>query len=184
MRTRLVGLSLVVSLVLVGAAACSSGGGSDSASSGSGPSTTAAGGGSATTSGGSSKGGGSSGGKVDCDALRTAQQDLLSVQLLAQLRDPESIKGIKDHTIGNLDLDKFLASMKTLHALDTYGGPLGDPKAAIDVYEKAANDAKPLFDAAAPAQADIDAYNASIGTTAEFLGHQTAIAGAFDTAGC
>ena len=180
MRSRLATASLVLSLALV-LAACG-GGSSDTASSGS------SGGGASTTAadGGSSSGsdGGSSDASVDCAAIKTAATELLQVQLLAQIRDPESIASMKQGTIGSLDLDKFLAAMATLHALDSSSSPMGDPKAAIATYEQAAKEAKPLIDAAAPTQADIDAYNQSIGTTTEFLGHQTAIAGAMDAAGC
>ena len=116
--------------------------------------------------------------------LKTAAEQLLSVQLMAQIRDPESIASFKSGTIGNLDFDKFLAAMQTLHALDGHDGVLGDPKEAIDIYEKAATDAKALFEKDSPTQADIDAFNASIGTTGEFLGHQAAISGGLEEAGC
>jgi hypothetical protein len=124
------------------------------------------------------------GGKVDCSAIRTAGQELLSVQLLAQLTTPDAVASIKDKTIGNLDLDSFLAAMQQLHALDGYASPLGDPKAAIDAYETAARAAKVLFATTPVTQAAIDAYAPNVGTVAAFLGHQAAIAGAMDAAGC
>lgn len=124
------------------------------------------------------------GGKVDCVALKAAAVELLGVQLLAQLNTADTIASIKSKSFGNLDLDRFLAAMATLHALDPYKSALGDPKPAIDAYEKAANAAKILFAADPMTQAAIDTYNQNVGTTGEFLGHQTAIAGAMDTAGC
>ena len=109
-------------------------------------------------------------GKVDCAAIRTAAQQLLAVQLLAQLKTPEGIAPIKAKQIGDLDLDTFLAAMKVLHALDSYASPLGDPKAAIDFYEKAGAAAKVLFATDPITQDAIDAYNVNVGTVADFLG--------------
>ena len=123
-------------------------------------------------------------GKVDCAAIRTAAQQLLAVQLLAQLKTPEGIAPIKAKQIGDLDLDTFLAAMKVLHALDPYASPLGDPKAAIDFYEKAGAAAKVLFATDPITQDAIDAYNVNVGTVADFLGRQAAISGAMGSAGC
>lgn len=123
-------------------------------------------------------------GKVDCAAIKTAAQELLSVQLLAQLKTPDAIAGIKAKQIGNLDLDTFLAAMHTLHALDSYSSVLGDPKAAIDFYEKAGAAAKVLFATDPMTQAAIDTYNQNVGTVVDFIGHQSAISGAMGTAGC
>jgi hypothetical protein len=124
------------------------------------------------------------GGNVDCATIRTAAQKLLMVQLLAQLRTPDTIEQIKTKQIGGLDLDAFLAAMHDLHALDAYSSPLGDPKAAIDFYEKAGRAAQVLFATDPITQAAIDTYNQNVGTVAEFLGHQIAISGAVDAAGC
>ena len=124
------------------------------------------------------------GGKVDCVAIKAAAVELLGVQLLAQLKTPDAIASIKSKSIGNLDLDRFLAAMATLHALDSYKSALGDPKPAIDAYEKAANAARVLFATDPMTQAAIDTYNQNVGTTTAFLGGQTAIAGAMDAAGC
>ena len=85
-------------------------------------------------------------GSVDCATVKTAAQQLLMVQFLAQLRNPDTIEQIRSKQIGNLDLDTFLAAMHELHALD--------------------------------------AYNQNVGTVSGFLGHQAAIAGAMDAAGC
>jgi hypothetical protein len=124
-------------------------------------------------------------GQVDCEAIKTAGQQLLAVQLLAQLRTPENVAAIKDKEIGNLDLDAFLAALAVLHALDAYPSVLGDPKAAIDKYEEAARAAKVLFETEPVTQAAIDAFNSqNIGTAGEFLAGQAAIAGAIDAAGC
>ncbi|HEY4378013.1 MAG TPA: hypothetical protein VGM93_12685 [Acidimicrobiales bacterium] len=186
MRTRITALAVLIAVAAF-AAGCSSGCSNDDKQAGSnGPDTSATtvalGGASSNGSPSSNPSGG--GGKVDCDAIKAAQPELISLQLLAQLKDPDTIQQIKSHTIGNLDLDKFLAAMKTLHALDGAKGVFGDPKAAIDIYEKAATDAKALFAADPPTQAAIDAYDRSIGTPDEFLGHQTAIAGALGADGC
>jgi hypothetical protein len=123
-------------------------------------------------------------GTVDCTTIKAAAQDLLMIQFLAQLKNPETIESIRTQQIGGLDLDKFLASMHDLHALDSYASPLGDPKAAIDVYEKAGKAAQVLFATKPMTQAAIDTYNQNVGTVGEFLGHQIAISGALDAAGC
>lgn len=124
------------------------------------------------------------GAKVDCAAITTAAQQLIAVQFLAQLNTPSVIESIKSKAIGNLDLDVFLSAMHTLHALDAYPSVLGDPKAAIDFYEKAANAAKVLFATDPMTQAAIDTYNLNVGSVGDFIGHQGAIAGAMDEAGC
>jgi len=124
------------------------------------------------------------GGQVDCAAIKTAAQQLLAVQFLAQLRNPDTIESIKTGQIGGLDLDKFLVGMNDLHALDSFSSPLGDPKAAIEVYEKAGRAAQVLFATEPITQAAIDTYNENVGTVGEFLSHQVAISGAIDAAGC
>jgi hypothetical protein len=123
-------------------------------------------------------------GQVDCTTIKTAAQQLLAIQFLAQLKNADTIQQIKAKRIGNLDLDTFLAGMHDLHALDAYPSPLGDPKAAIDFYEKAGAAAKVLFATEPITQAAIDTYNVNVGTVSAFLGPQTAIAGAMDAAGC
>lgn len=123
-------------------------------------------------------------GKVDCTAIKAAAVHLLDIQLLAQLTTPDAVASIKAKEIGNYDPDAFLAALHTLHALDGYGGPLGDPKAAIDFYETAGQAAKVLFATDPMTQAAIDTYNKNVGSIGDFLGHQTAIAGAMSTAGC
>lgn len=123
-------------------------------------------------------------GKVDCDAMKAAAVQLIAVQLLAQLNTPEAVASIKSKEIGNLDPDAFIAGMQTLHALDAYPSVLGDPKAAIDFYIKAAKAAKVLFATEPVTQAAIDAYMQNVGTVADFLGHQAAISGAMGAAGC
>jgi len=127
---------------------------------------------------------GQSAGQVECAAITTAGQQLFAVQLLAQLTTPDTIEAIRDKEIGNLDLDAFLSAMGELHALDAYTSPLGDPKAAIDVYEKAGAAAKVLFATEPITQAAIDTYNQNVGTVGDFLGRQIAISGAIDEAGC
>jgi len=106
------------------------------------------------------------------------------VQFLAQLTNPDAVLAVKSHQIGNLDLEKFLAAMHELHTLDSHPGVLGDPKPAIDFYEKAGNAAKVLFATDPITQAAIDTYNQNVGTLTEFLGHQSAIAAAIGEAGC
>ena len=123
-------------------------------------------------------------GKVDCTAINTAAQQLFMIQFLAQLKTPETVEQIRTKQMGNLDLDAFLAGLHDLHALDSYSSPLGDPKAAIDFYEKAGKAAQVLFAADPITQAAIDGYNTNVGTIADFLGHQIAISGAIDAAGC
>jgi hypothetical protein len=123
-------------------------------------------------------------GSVDCDALKTAAEQLIGIQLLAQLRSPDNVESIRNKVIGNLDLDAMLAALRELHALDGQSSVLGDPKAAIEVYEEAATAAKTLFATDPITQDAIDAYNEHVGGVAQFLGHQAAIAGAMDSAGC
>ena len=122
--------------------------------------------------------------EVDCTVIEAAGQQLLALQFLAQLKNPETIEQIRTQQIGNLDLDVFLAAMHDLHALDSYASPLGDPKAAIDLYEKAGQAAQVLFATDPMTQAAIDTYNENVGPVSEFLGHQIAISGAVDEAGC
>ena len=124
-------------------------------------------------------------GQVDCAAIEEAGKQLVGIQLMAQLTNPDTVASIRDKQIGNLDLDAMLAALAVLHALDGYSSPLGDPKAAIDDYEKAARAAKELFATEPITQAAIDAFNAeNVGTVGTFLGRQAAIAGAIDEAGC
>ena len=123
-------------------------------------------------------------GKLDCAAIKTAAAELINAQFLAQLTSPDVVAQVKAKQFGNLDPDAFIAAMETLHALDGYASPLGDPKAAIDVYENAAKAAKVLFATDPMTQAAIDTYKQNIGTVADFLGHQVAIAGALDKAHC
>ncbi len=125
------------------------------------------------------------GGSVDCTAVKAATAKILvSVQLLAQMRDPDGVAAVKSKTIGNFDPDEFLAALHELHALDGQTSVMGDPKAAIDAYEEAGEAAKTLFATDPVTQDAIDAYNTHVGTIGEFLGHQGAIAGAMDAAGC
>ena len=109
---------------------------------------------------------------------------VLWLQLLAQLDSPETIESIKSKHIGNLDIDKFLADMKTLHALDSHPSPLGDPRESIDFYEKTAKAAAVLFAADPIDQAAIDTYTVNVKPISTFLGHQTAIIAALDAANC
>jgi hypothetical protein len=123
-------------------------------------------------------------GAVDCAAINMAAQQLFAVQLLAQLKTPDTIESIKTKAIGNLDLDAFLAALVVLHALDAHPSVLGDPKAAIDFYEKAGKAAKVLFATEPMTQAAIDTYNQNVGTVSDFISHQAAISGAMGEAGC
>jgi hypothetical protein len=123
-------------------------------------------------------------GKPDCAAINVAAQQLLMVQLLAQLKSVDTIEPIRTKQLGSLDLDAFLAGMHDLHVLDSYSSPLGDPKAAIDYYETAGKAAKVLFGTDPITQAAIDTYNQNVGTVGDFIGHQSAISGAMGSAGC
>jgi len=123
-------------------------------------------------------------GAVDCTVVKAAAQKLLMIQLLAQLTTPDNVASIKSKQIGDLDIDAFLAAMHDLHALDAVSSALGDPKAAIDVYEQAGKAAQVLFATDPVTQAAIDTYMKNVGTVSDFLGHQVAIAGAIDAAHC
>lgn len=124
-------------------------------------------------------------GQVDCTAIKAAAEALVGLQLLAQFTTPETVASIKSRQIGNLDLEAMLSALDDLHVLDAYSSPLGDPKAAIEFYEKAAQAAKVLFAAEPITQAAIDTYNReNVGTVAAFLGRQVAISGAVGAAGC
>lgn len=139
-----------------------------------------------STKPGSSAGSGATakpGAQVDCAAMELAAQQLIGIQLLAQLTSPDSIESIK--SLGSLDIDKMLSAFATLHALDGVSSPLGDAKASIATYEKAAKAARTLLAMDPVTQAAIDAYNSeNVGTIADFLGKQVAISGALDAAGC
>lgn len=175
MRTRLL-LSTVLCTVLL--AACSGGGGSASTAR---PATNAQ----ASSGPAADTAAPAGGGSVDCTAVKAALAKIIvSVQLLAQMRDPASVEGVQSKTIGNFDPDEFLGALHELHALDGQTSVMGDPKAAINAYEDAGQAAKALFATKPVTQAAIDAYNTHVGTIAEFLGHQGAIAGAMDSAHC
>ena len=173
-------IKLVVPVLLVALLAAACGGGGTASSANPSP----AGGSQAPAAQPSDAAAPAGNGKADCAKIKTAAANLLMVQLLAQLRTPDAIEPIKTRQIGNLDLDQFLASMHDLHALDAYSSPLGDPKAAIDFYEEAGKAAQTLFATDPITQAAIDAYNQHVGTVADFLGHQGAIAAAMSAAGC
>jgi hypothetical protein len=175
MPTRLV---IPTAILVVLLAAC--GGGTGSGTSGN-PATTAAQG-STGQSGDTLAPAGN--GSVDCARIKTAAQQLLAIQFLAQLTTPETIEAIKSKQIGNLDLDAFLSGMHDLHALDGRASALGDPKAAIAFYEEAGKAAQTLFATEPITQAAIDTYSQKVGTVGDFLSHQIAIAGAIDAAGC
>ena len=122
-------------------------------------------------------------GTIDCAKLTEAATQLFALQLLAQMTTPENIESIK--SVGNLDLDKMLSAFADLHALDGVSSALGDAKASIDFYEKAAKAAKSLLAMDPVTQVAIDAYNKdNVGSVADFLGKQLAISGAMDAAGC
>jgi hypothetical protein len=121
-------------------------------------------------------------GAVDCVAIKTAAVELLGIQLLAQLKSADAVAQIKAKQFGNLDLDRFLAAMHTLHALDGRRSPLGDPKPDIEFYEKAGTAAKVLFAADPVTQAALDTYNENVGSVTAFIGHQTSISAAIDEA--
>jgi hypothetical protein len=176
MRTRLL-LSTLLGAVLL--AACSGGGGTASTAK---PAATIA---RATSGQPADTAAPAGGGSVDCTAVKAAMARIIvSVQLLAQMRDADGIEAIKSKTIGDFDPDEFLAALRDLHALDGQTSVMGDPKAAIDAYEDAGRAAKTLFATKPVTQAAIDAYTAHVGTMGDFLGHQGAIAGAMDSPGC
>ena len=84
------------------------------------------------------------GGSVDCTAVKAALAKIIvSVQLLAQMRDPAGVDAVKSKTIGDFDPDEFLAALHDLHALDGQTSVMGDPKAAIDAYEEGARPRRP-----------------------------------------
>jgi hypothetical protein len=74
--------------------------------------------------------------------------------------------------------------MHVLHVLDGTSTPLGDPKPAIDAYEQAAQAAQVLFATDPVTQSAIDAYLEHVGSVADFIGHQAAIAAAISDTGC
>lgn len=173
MRTKLVTPILFIALV----AAC--GGGTSATAKPAAPNAAASAGQAADTAAPAGNG------SVDCAKVKAAAAKIIvSVQLLAQMRDPSGVEAVKSGTVGNLDLDEFLAALKDLHALDGQTSVMGDPKAAIDAYEKAGEAAKTLFATDPVTQDAIDAYNTNVGKLTDFLGHQGAIAGAMDSAGC
>jgi len=167
---------LVVAAFVLLVAACGGGSGSSS------------GAGSPTPTGGSrtpaTAAASSGNGSVDCAKIKAAGVQLLAVQLLAQMRDPDSAEAVKTKQIGNFDPDQFLAAMQDLHALDGTSSVFGSPKEAIDTYVTAAKAAKTLFATEPITQAAVGTYLQDVGTITEFLGHQAAISAAMDAAGC
>ena len=120
---------------------------------------------------------------VDCTKLKAAAASLIGLQFLAQLTTPESVESIK--SISSFDLNGMIAGLADLHALDSVSSPLGNAKASIDFYEKAAKAAKTLLAMEPVTQAALDAYNKdNVGSVADFLGKQMAISGAMSEAGC
>lgn len=172
--------SLLVGLVLA-LSACGGGGGQsgDGASAGDGTSTTAVREARTTTT---TVDPGAPGGI--CTRLDEAAEQLDQVPLFLQLTTPDNVNAIKAKLIGDLDLDEFFRAMVVLHQLDGSSSPLGDPRDAINAYERAAVEAKPLFAAPSPSQASINAYQDVIGDPGTFLAHQTPIAAALTEAGC
>jgi hypothetical protein len=119
-----------------------------------------------------------------CAELNEAAAQLDLAPVFLQLDSPEDVAAARAKLLGDLDLDVFYRAMVTLHQLDGFDGPLGDPSSAIDVYEEAAVKALPLFEVANPNQADINAYQASLGDPGAFLSYQSPIAAALSDAGC
>lgn len=181
MRTRIFLPLVFAAVVLAGCGSSGSTAKSSDANGAKGGVTTAVPGGAPS---GSAASGGTHG-KVDCAAVKSAAgRMIVDVQLLAQLDSPESATSIKNHEIGNLDPDRFLADMTTLHQLDGISTPLGNPKDSIDFYETAAKAAKVLFASDPIDQAAVDTYVKQAGPTGSFLSHQTAISAAMESAHC
>ena len=120
----------------------------------------------------------------DCAKLRKASQQLASVQLLAQLDNPQTIGQLKANPDLPLDLDAFLEAMETLHQLDGVETSIGDPKESIDFYKTTADLAQVLFAADPPTQGAIDEYQATLGERSDFLSRQAVIAAGLDAVGC
>lgn len=128
-------------------------------------------------------GGGS--GDFDCAEIEESLLVLgIPIQLMAQVRDPANFQSIKDGVMVQLDIDAFLASVQELRVLEAFQSPLGDPGESLDVYEEAGLAMKVLMEKDTVTQADIDEYNTNVVEVGEFLGHQIAISGALDEAGC
>ena len=124
-------------------------------------------------------------GSVDCTKVKAAVAKIVvSVQLLAQMHDPDGVAAVKSKTIGDFDPDEFLAALKDLHALDGQTSVLGDPKAAIDAYEAAGQAAKTLFARIRSRRRPSTTTTRASAAITDFLGHQGAIAGAMDAADC
>lgn len=124
-------------------------------------------------------------GKADCASLKKAAAQLVvGIQLLAQMRSPEAVAGVKDKVVGDFDPDAFIAALQQLHAIDNASSPLGNPKTAIDNYIAAAQAAKILLAKDKVSQADVDAYLTKVGTISDFIGGQVPISAALSAAGC
>ncbi len=125
---------------------------------------------------------------VDCAALIAAGKKLVGIQLMAQVKTPDSVANMKKERGLRVDTDLTLAALGTLHGLDGRG----DAKDAIDFYENATREYAKLLANDAPTQADVDAYNKAIGidpadlrgSLGRFLGKQAAISTALNQAGC
>lgn len=159
-------LALLAVAVLVAACGAGAPGGAASAGAASGPAA-------------------SSAAKPNCAALKKAASQLaVGVQLLAQMRSPQTVEAVKDKVVGDFDPDTFIAALQQLHAVDSPTAPLGNPKTAIDNYIAAAQSAKTLLAKDGVTQADVDAYLAKVGTISDFVGGQAPISAALSAAGC
>ena len=126
------------------------------------------------------------GGSVDCTAVKAALAKIIvSVQLLAQMRDPAGVDAVQSKTIGDFDPDEFLAALHDLARASTARPRSWATRRPRSTPMRTAGQAaKTLFATKPVTQAAIDTYNTHVGTIAEFLGHQGAIAGAMDSAHC
>jgi hypothetical protein len=148
-------LIVATALLAVPLAACSTGSSSTAAGSTSAPATTAA---SSASSPGPTDGDGPSPSAGDCAGLtkNDMAKYLVYTQIVAQVRDANSLEGIKAGTIADYSpekLDAILAKMSFL---------TGDPASAVLFFQKADASIAALM-SGTPTAADFQAYQTQIG---------------------
>ncbi len=112
----------------------------------------------------------SGGGAADCSAL--TKEDLgafiVGTQLLAQVRDLDTLKGVTSGSIGSYSPESFGAILAKMTFLT---GAAADGLATIT----AANESVKALAAGSPTQADLDAYQQQTGGVAGILKAQLAV---------
>lgn len=118
---------------------------------------------------------------IDCTLLQDPQVsvDLLSIQILAQLRNQGVVDSVKDG-FGAYDPESMASTLEVLRVLAGRGVPgLGEPGEAIDFYLGANEIASRILAVDGPVPQELfDELTTYEGEMADFLLHQVAISAA------